>query len=303
MDFIRKSRNSNEAALMADDDCDAISCAIDYFSPDGSYPCVKCPTGTYTKYIGQIGKCTAKSEIEIVRRIHDAMGPIVGWDVDSNDFCHFTGIVCDSENHITKLHLKGMGLTGQISGSLGFLDYLNTLDLSDNMLSGHIPSDLRFAPLENLDITGNNLHGIIPPTLCLKPDINGNGEDGVFNCEVIACPIGYYSTSGKMDIKSGERCTRCPGGEKLGSKKCHNARSKGHPASVSKEVSPTGPKKHATFNDVKGDEGVGLILFLVILVAVTFYGVVKVYNKRIDYQKAERNDHDMSIDPDDMAFA
>ena len=43
---------------------------------------------------------------------------------------------------------------------IGFLRFLEHLDLSVNELTGHLPSDLRWTPLETLKISGNKLKGI-----------------------------------------------------------------------------------------------------------------------------------------------
>lgn len=139
---------------------------------------------------------------------------------------------CDSNNHIVEIDLKGKGLKGTIPESLGFLRYLRKLDLSDNQLSGLLPSDLRWAPLDYLDISGNFLRGDVPNMLCLTPGINGNGENRVYDCDHIACPIGYYNSDGHAG--NGKRCKKCndPSSSSittgyLGSKVCHNFAKKG----------------------------------------------------------------------------
>merc|ERR1712154_745090 len=58
--------------------------------------------------------------------------------------------------------------------------------------------------------------GVVPPLLCLKEGLNGNGEDGLFDCDKIACDLGHYSETGSGN------CQACKhGGSYLGSKHCH----------------------------------------------------------------------------------
>jgi hypothetical protein len=61
---------------------------------------------------------------------------------------------------------------------------------------------LHFAPLQLLDVSGNQLQGVVPSSLCNKEGVNGNGEGiagwlgmGTYECEAIACPIGKFSPS------------------------------------------------------------------------------------------------------------
>lgn len=105
------------------------------------------------------------------------------------------------------------------------------------MLTGHLPSSLRFPPLEELDISGNRLIGYVPPTLCLTGDINGNGLDGEFKCDVIACKAGTYNNYGHAVIGDEEtiECMPCTKGYfkddfksemYIGSKTCNGKKSK-----------------------------------------------------------------------------
>ena len=70
------------------------------------------------------------------------------------------------------------------------------MDLSDNLLTGKIPVELALPPLSTFKISGNQIEGQIPTVLCQKSDINGNGDEGLFTCDRVACPEGTYSSSG-----------------------------------------------------------------------------------------------------------
>ena len=67
---------------------------------------------------------------------------------------------------VTSLKLWGRGLAGQIPSSLGLLEHLVELDLTDNQLTGGIPRELgQLSNLRKLSLSGNGLTGEIPPDL------------------------------------------------------------------------------------------------------------------------------------------
>ncbi|KAJ3670935.1 hypothetical protein LUZ60_008361 [Juncus effusus] len=69
---------------------------------------------------------------------------------------------------ITILSLSSSGLTGEISTAFANLKALQTLDLSNNKLTGQIPDLSQLTSLTILDLTGNNLNGTIPAGLLKK---------------------------------------------------------------------------------------------------------------------------------------
>jgi len=111
--------------------------------------------------------------------------------------------------------------------NLRYTTYPST-DLSDNNLTGYLPSGLRFPPLEVLGLANNKLEGYIPPMLCLAGNVNGNGMNGHFNCDVIACPPGSWSPIGRSSPSGVEQdeeiyeCKPCHrhGSAFLGSRQC-----------------------------------------------------------------------------------
>lgn len=214
------------------DYCQSIACPENTVSAEGVYPCVPCKARYYNPYLGRIGACTTLNQREILSDLFESTNGrswigTPNWEIEDTFICDFTGVSCDANNHIISIDLRGRGLTGSIPGSLGFLKYLNTLDLSDNDLTGFLPSDLKWAPLEKLDISGNKIRGIVPNTLCLKTFVNGNGEQGEYNCDKIACPVGTYSYKGYHDADDFSKCFQCmdDSAKFLGLKTCRN---KGH---------------------------------------------------------------------------
>jgi hypothetical protein len=118
------------------------------------------------------------------------------WNATSKDkYCSWTGITCNAQKQVTSINLNGFGLTGTIPEEMGGLLQLIHLDLSHNKLAGYIPSDLRFAPINVLDLTNNLLEGVVPPLLC-RSDANHNGKAGNYQCDNIICGAETYNSKG-----------------------------------------------------------------------------------------------------------
>ena len=79
-----------------------------------------------------------------------------------------------------------------------------------------------------MDLSGNRIEGFIPPMMCLTGDINGNGENGDFACDVVSCQRGTWSPIGRATHKTSRfveeedryECQPCPGAKYLGTKTC-----------------------------------------------------------------------------------
>ena len=148
----------------------------------------------------------------------------------------YEGIDCNDDGQIVNITLTGMNLQGEIPASLGRLAHLRRLHLDDNALTGIVPSDLRFCPLEFLTISDNKLLGPLPPLLCAKEGINGNGEKGLSSCDVIACPAGSWHWNGRA-LKLSGHCIPCPNQPFLGQTHCGNSFSLSSMAVVGDHVS------------------------------------------------------------------
>ncbi|KAH9291639.1 hypothetical protein KI387_043171, partial [Taxus chinensis] len=96
----------------------------------------------------------------------DSYNSLHDWSPD-HTFCNWTGIACSSHRQrVVSLILKGMGLVGPVSPSLGNLTFLRVLDLSNNSLQGGIPNQLgRLFRLRMLLLSKNELDGAIPSTI------------------------------------------------------------------------------------------------------------------------------------------
>jgi hypothetical protein len=202
------------------DGCTSIACPVGTVSTKGNadgngiYPCEACPTGTTNRYLGATS-CVTTDQTAILK---DFLTHALVMDphFDASTFvnaCDYDGIRCNAVGDVTEIVLPSAGLTGTLSPSLGYLEHLEVLDVSNNSLEGYnLPSELHFAPLETLDVSNNMLQGVVPPSLCRKSYLNGNGEGGWFSggdftCDAIACPVGTFG-----EISGSGECLPCPAG-------------------------------------------------------------------------------------------
>lgn len=198
------------------DGCNSIACPAGYRSTstgkDGVFPCKKCDDALLNPYIGA-SFCFLMNQNEILTELYYETNG-TNWVGDYGMWttlipvCQWKGIACNSLGSVESIVLPGSNLTGPIPPNLGFLRHLEVLDFSNNHLTGEIPSELQYAPLEVLDLSDNELVGFVPQSLCGKAGVNGNGLDGVFSCQKIACPVGTYSPSGRGGGADGE-CISC----------------------------------------------------------------------------------------------
>jgi hypothetical protein len=139
------------------------------------------------------------------------------WEMES-PVCRRKGVECNNQGLVTKIVLPSLGLRGPLVPEIGFLSKLQVLDLPNNHLKGFLPSDLRFAPLKSLDVRGSKLQGVVPPLLCIKEGVNGNGIGPpgtdinlLYACENIVCPRGTYSSIGRAALpgKEGDDGIQC----------------------------------------------------------------------------------------------
>lgn len=274
------------------DYCDSIACRPGYVSYEGVFPCSPCNDTYYNPYLGRIGSCIDMIEEDILDNIYDsARGEDwvggVNWNTPNIPKCAKTGITCDDNDNIIAINLKNKGLRGSIPESIGFLQFLERLDLSENLLTGFVPSDLRWAPLETLDITGNELRGIIPLKLCEKDGINGIGKKGQFGCDMIACSAGFKSELGYASAD--DKCVPCKNGKTsfVGSKVCFGSNNDNFNAHIGSSKPHEGLSKTGGFF---------VFVFFLTVVVGSVFAVIKVHGrlstKRILVSQSEEDADD-----------
>mmetsp|Transcript_16618 Transcript_16618/g.23101 ORF Transcript_16618/g.23101 Transcript_16618/m.23101 type:complete len:700 (-) Transcript_16618:251-2350(-) len=254
--FSDQRRSGSDVDEDQKDYCDSVACPKGETAMDESFPCFQCPTTASNPYIGRVGSCVDLSEdrviIKMIRSIQGGHGgdPAMGHESNGSSStisaCDFNGVSCNSQGKVMRIDFSNKGLTGTIPDELGFFEALQELDLSDNDLTGHLPSGLRFSPLKKMDISGNKIRGIVPPLLCQKKDLNENGKNGrALRCDVIACPVGTFSKSGHKN------CESCDGGA---------------PYLASKSCSPI--IKEGSLDDSSSDSGGRHILIIILVCAI-----------------------------------
>jgi len=84
------------------------------------------------------------------------------WLSESHE-CNWKGVLCNSNDEVTKIDLNGMHLEGTIPQEISYLTELKTFDLYRNRIYGRIP-DVP-SSLEYVDLERNKLSGPIPESL------------------------------------------------------------------------------------------------------------------------------------------
>lgn len=203
------------------DGCTSIACPAGYQSKgennkDGVFPCEICDAAELNPYIGS-NSCLSMTQDAILGALYNATnGPswtgAKNWGAADVSACDKEGVTCNTLRQVTNIVLENQGLSGTLPVGLGFLRHLVQFDVSQNSIGGILPADLRFAPLEILDVAGNQLTGYVPNSLCRKSGVNGNGLDGLYSCDVIACRSGTYAPDGRADPgTTGDTCQVCDG--------------------------------------------------------------------------------------------
>ncbi|VFQ75733.1 unnamed protein product [Cuscuta campestris] len=114
-----------------------------------------------------------KALLDFANTLHNAPRGRLGWTsteaAAADPVCtSWVGVTCSPDrSRVVELRLPDFGLRGTISGNttIGRLDALETLDLSNNSLFGVIPPDLNFQRLKHLNLSGNRFSGPIPVSL------------------------------------------------------------------------------------------------------------------------------------------
>jgi Leucine-rich repeat (LRR) protein len=170
--------------------CDAIVCAIGTYNQDGRQsnddsPCLACPNGTGSPYLGATS-CNGEkdmSELDIIVDLYVSLRGSAwvqksGWaefddllssativQPDAVNVCSFHGITCNANKSIEEIKLSNNGLIGTVPTTIFQLSSLTTLDLSRNaatvtpeglsaLARAGTVSKLHIASTHSIDLTG-----------------------------------------------------------------------------------------------------------------------------------------------------
>ncbi|ONK74924.1 uncharacterized protein A4U43_C03F11510 [Asparagus officinalis] len=116
--------------------------------------------------------------------------------------CNWVGVYCNkSSDRVTKLSLSGLGLVGSISGSLGNLTQLKSLDLSRNSLAGGVPIQLgNLVNVQVLNLSYNGLWGHVTALGSMQAlewlDLSSNSFNGSFSDFSLGLPnLSFFNIS------------------------------------------------------------------------------------------------------------
>ncbi|TYI05951.1 hypothetical protein ES332_A10G125100v1 [Gossypium tomentosum] len=112
--------------------------------------------------------------------IGDQLRVTESWN-SSIHFCHWHGVTCGPRHQrVTKLELEYLKLTGSLSPYMGNLSFLREFSLAGNNFYNQIPREIdRLRRLEILVLTNNSISGEIPSCFKLiEVEIEGNQLTG-----------------------------------------------------------------------------------------------------------------------------
>ncbi|KAF8768874.1 hypothetical protein HU200_007438 [Digitaria exilis] len=141
-------------------------------------------------------------------------GGIGGWafpntTTDTASCCAWNGVTCDGSGRVVELDLHGQRLRGQLALSLGQLDQLQSLNLSDNSFRGAVPAAVfQLQRLQKLDLSYNELGGTLPENVSFPLielfNISFNNFSGSYPTlrgseQLVVFDAGYNSFAGQID--------------------------------------------------------------------------------------------------------
>ncbi|XP_040376269.1 LOW QUALITY PROTEIN: protein STRUBBELIG-RECEPTOR FAMILY 3-like [Oryza brachyantha] len=114
-----------------------------------------------------LGPFTSQHDIDAINELYASLGSpdLHGWASSGGDPCMeaWQGVLCLGPN-ITSIELRGAGLGGKLSETLGKFTAMTTLDLSNNRIGGVIPQSLP-AAVTQMDLSSNNINGKLPDSM------------------------------------------------------------------------------------------------------------------------------------------
>ncbi|CAO2814470.1 unnamed protein product [Amaranthus hypochondriacus] len=107
---------------------------------------------------------TNSDDVAAINSLYAAFGSLLpGWAVSGGDPCGeaWQGVLCDINGNIISINLVGANLGGGLGDSLASFSSITTIDLSNNHISGSLPSKFPVS-LVGFFLSDNNLTGSIP---------------------------------------------------------------------------------------------------------------------------------------------
>ncbi|KAD6796653.1 hypothetical protein E3N88_07549 [Mikania micrantha] len=129
------------------------------------------------------GSYAVQTDIDCLRSIKESLEDpeqlLSSWNFSNNIegfICRFTGVECwhPDESRVINIRLSDMGLRGPFPIGIRSCTSLSGLDLSSNILTGQLPSNVTdvLPFVTSLDLSNNDLSGSIPPSIANLSFIN-----------------------------------------------------------------------------------------------------------------------------------
>ncbi|KOM31176.1 hypothetical protein LR48_Vigan01g073100 [Vigna angularis] len=156
--------------------------------------------------------------ISIKDSLEDPFNYLSSWNFDNRTegfICSFVGVLCwhPDENKVLGISLENMGLKGEFPLGIRNCSSLTALSLSNNHLTGPIPSDIStlIPYATSLDLSYNKFNGSIPPTLANCTYLNSlrldhNKLSGHIPQELGSVPLFFQDISSVDYANNGELC-------------------------------------------------------------------------------------------------
>ncbi|KAM1507457.1 hypothetical protein TB2_016530 [Malus domestica] len=133
--------------------------------------------------------------------VNDPSHYLSNWNTSANTLCNWHGITCNDNNNIKAIELTGRNISGKLSSSIFHLSHIETIDLSNNQLSGQLPNDMFISgsnSLRRLNFSNNILTSTLPQgslTTLEVLDLSNNMISGI-----IPNNVGLLSTLKFLDL-------------------------------------------------------------------------------------------------------
>lgn len=97
-------------------------------------------------FVGPISLATNPADVSAINKLYVALGsPLLpGWTASAGDPCieGWQGVACDPTNtNILSITVIGANIVGELGESLGSFTSLQSIDLSNNLIRGSIPTE------------------------------------------------------------------------------------------------------------------------------------------------------------------
>ncbi|XP_076939084.1 protein STRUBBELIG-RECEPTOR FAMILY 3-like [Bidens hawaiensis] len=120
-------------------------------------------------FVAPLSLATNPADVSAINNLYAALGSpaLPGWTASAGDPCAeaWQGVACDeTKTNIISITVIGANLGGQLGDTLGSFTSLQSIDLSNNLIGGSIPTSFPVT-ITTIFLADNNFTGSLPDTL------------------------------------------------------------------------------------------------------------------------------------------